>query len=92
LCGTIKLADTIIEIYGIDPSRFVPNPVELGGDGKPGFYCPNCDARERTMEMMRCTHNDPSMYCNVAIAKIEDLQVMHRYGNCCDRCFAAIEN
>jgi hypothetical protein len=84
-CAERKLADTIIGIYGIDPNRFVPDPVELGGDGKPGFNCPDCDARERTMEMMRRTHNDPSMYCNAAIAKIEDLQVMHRHGNHCDK-------
>jgi hypothetical protein len=35
--------------------------------------------------MMRHTHNDPSLYCNAAIAKIEDLQMMHRYGKHCDK-------
>jgi hypothetical protein len=33
--------------------------------------------------MMRRTPNDPSLYCNAAFAKIEDLQMMHRYGNHC---------
>jgi hypothetical protein len=84
-CAERKLAEAIIETYGIDPSRFVPDPVELGGDGKPGFNCPDCNARPRALEMMRRTHNDPSLYCNAAISGFQDLQVMHRYGKHCDK-------
>jgi len=84
-CAERQLANTIIETYGLDPDRIVPDPVEIGGDGKPGFNCPHCKARERTLAMMKRTHNDPSMYCNAAVTKIEDLQVMHRDGKHCDK-------
>jgi hypothetical protein len=84
-CAERKLANAIIDTYGVDPSRIVPDPIDLGGDGKPGFNCPDCDSRERILEYMRRTHNDGSLYCNAAIAKIEDLQIMHRYARHCDK-------
>ena len=85
ICAERKIASVVIESFGIDPSRIVPDPVELGGDGNPGFNCPNCNARERTFNNMRRTHNDPSQYCNVAIASQEDLEVLHKFGNHCDK-------
>ena len=84
-CAERKLAYAIIDAYGVDPSRFVPDPIDIGGDGKPGFNCPKCNARERILEQMRRSHDDPSMYCHAAIAKIEDLQIMHNYGKHCDK-------
>jgi hypothetical protein len=84
-CAERKLADIAIETYGLNPSSIVPDPVSLGGDGKPGFNCPDCESRERVLEYMRRTHTDPSLYCNAAILKIEDLQVMQNYGNHCDK-------
>jgi hypothetical protein len=84
-CAERHLANTIIGTYRLDPDRIVPDAVEIGGDGKLGFICPHCKARERTLAMMKRTHNDPSMYCNAAVTKIEDLQVMHRDGKHCDK-------
>mmetsp|Transcript_35900 Transcript_35900/g.77969 ORF Transcript_35900/g.77969 Transcript_35900/m.77969 type:complete len:738 (-) Transcript_35900:113-2326(-) len=85
ICAERKIATVVIESFGVDPKKIVADPVGLGGDGQPGFNCPSCNARERTFNNMRRVHNDPSQYCNVAIASLEDLEVLHRYGNHCDK-------
>jgi len=85
ICAERKLAEFVTDFYGLNPSIFVPDPIELGGDGEPGFNCPKCKARERIFTHMRQSHDDPSQYCNVAIASQEDIDIMHRYGSHCDK-------
>eukprot|EP00581_Thalassiosira_minuscula_P013316 CAMPEP_0183713660 /NCGR_PEP_ID=MMETSP0737-20130205/8441_1 /TAXON_ID=385413 /ORGANISM="Thalassiosira miniscula, Strain CCMP1093" /LENGTH=692 /DNA_ID=CAMNT_0025942479 /DNA_START=189 /DNA_END=2264 /DNA_ORIENTATION=+ len=85
ICAERKLADFAIDFYGLNPSTFVPDPIELGGDGEPGFNCPKCKARERIFSHMRQSHDDPTQYCNVAIASQEDIDVLHGYGSHCDK-------
>ena len=87
-CAERKLAKNIMDTYGVAPSRFAPDPIHLGGDGQAGFNCPDCQVRERVFEMMQSSHGkgeDTSLYCHAAIAKIEDLQIMHRHGKHCDK-------
>ena len=81
----MKDANIIIDGFGVDPSQIVPDPIELGGDGQPGFNCPNCKARERVFTHMKPIHDDPARYCHVAVASQEDLDIMHHYSNHCDK-------
>ena len=77
--------EIVLQRYDIDPSIIVPDPPSLGGDGQPGFNCPNCKSRTRIFEMMRQTHNDKSMYCNAAFANLEDLESLNARGAHCDK-------
>ncbi|CAB9525071.1 receptor ionotropic, kainate 3 [Seminavis robusta] len=85
-CASRKVATRIIDLFGVDPGRIVPDPEYLGGDGKPGFNCRDCEARERIFDYMTKSQDfDRSMYCNAALASLEDLQVLHRYQSHCDK-------
>jgi len=85
ICAERKVANFIMETFGVHENNLVPDPVELGGDGRPGFNCPKCESRERIFNYMRRTHDDPLQYCNVAIASLEDLDALHHYGKHCDK-------
>ena len=67
----------LIESYGVPPELIVPDP----DDEQPGFV----GKRDLVFEQMRTNHNDASTYCNVAIAPLEDLDYMNRYGDHCDK-------
>ena len=89
-CASRKVADRIIDLFGVDPDRIVPDPVALGGDGKAGFNCPDCGARERIFDFMKTksattARSSQDLYCNAALASHEDLQVMHRFGIHCNK-------
>ena len=77
--------EIVLNRFNIDPSFIVPDPPSLGGDGQPGFNCPNCKSRTRIFEMMRQTHSDKSMYCNAAFANLEDLESLNARGAHCDK-------
>jgi len=82
ICASRNKAHQVIQTYGIDPKHFVPDLVSEGGDGQPGFVA---NGRERTFNLMRRNHNDRSLYCNVAIANVEDLEIMHQDGKHCNK-------
>mmetsp|Transcript_41485 Transcript_41485/g.76652 ORF Transcript_41485/g.76652 Transcript_41485/m.76652 type:complete len:711 (-) Transcript_41485:257-2389(-) len=84
-CSERKVAEAVIDLHNIDPSLVVPDPVELGGDGNPGFNCPKCNARERVFEYMRHSPSDKSLYCNAAFVTSGDLQVLHESREHCDK-------
>uniref|UniRef100_A0A7S1BAZ1 Ionotropic glutamate receptor C-terminal domain-containing protein n=1 Tax=Corethron hystrix TaxID=216773 RepID=A0A7S1BAZ1_9STRA len=87
-CGERKTIQNIIEIYDIG-DKFITDPISLGGDGLPGFDCPNCQARSRVFEMLNpelATKNDASgQYCHAAIAPLEDLEVLQKEGEHCSK-------
>mmetsp|Transcript_41214 Transcript_41214/g.60295 ORF Transcript_41214/g.60295 Transcript_41214/m.60295 type:complete len:706 (-) Transcript_41214:81-2198(-) len=87
-CGERKSVEAVMDLYGIS-NRFVPDPMELGGDGKPGFNCKYCESRNRVFDFMKRGHNDPSTYCNAAIVPQEDLELLQSYGLHCDKKKAA---
>lgn len=65
--------------------RFVRDPIDLGGDGEPGFNCPGCNARERTIKFL-----DPEKartddrYCHAAVASLEELEILQADGMYCN--------
>lgn len=85
-CASRKVANRIIDLFGVEPERIVSDPVHLGGDGMAGFNCPTCGARERIFDFMNNDFKrDRSIYCNAALASYEDLQVLHQYGLHCNK-------
>jgi len=84
-CSERKNAAIVMDLNGVSPNLIVPDPVEVGGDGKPGFNCPKCAARTRVFEYMRPVHDDNSLFCNAAFASAEDLEVLHKLGDHCDK-------
>ena len=84
-CSERKVMEMVLNRYEIDEISIVSDPISLGGDGKPGFTCSNCKSRTRVFDMMRRTHNDPSMYCNAAFAMREDLEALNGNGLHCDK-------
>lgn len=87
-CGERKVSSTVMSLYNI-ADRFISDPIELGGDGKPGFNCDACRSRVRVFEQMSRSNtrrsNPDSPYCDAAIAPLEDLEVFLRDGKHCDK-------
>ena len=66
---------------------FVVDPIELGGDGLPGFDCPNCAARQRSIDFIdpdKAATGD-ARYCHAAIASKEDLAALQGKSMHCDK-------
>jgi len=62
---------------------FAADPVDLGGDGLPGFNC--CGPRRKVFEMLDPVRaQSDSRYCHVAIAPAEDLEVEQGRGEYCN--------
>mmetsp|Transcript_11479 Transcript_11479/g.25728 ORF Transcript_11479/g.25728 Transcript_11479/m.25728 type:complete len:818 (-) Transcript_11479:238-2691(-) len=85
ICSERKVMEMVLNRYDLDESLIVPDPISLGGDGKPGFTCSNCKSRTRVFDMMRRTHSDRWMYCNAAFALREDLEALNGKGLHCDK-------
>jgi len=83
-CERKTMESILTALPQLDSSMFVVDPPELGGDGKAGFNCANCNSRERVFDMV-----DPSKvmgnssYCHAAISPQEDLEVLQADGKHC---------
>eukprot|EP00592_Proboscia_alata_P003454 CAMPEP_0194370198 /NCGR_PEP_ID=MMETSP0174-20130528/18482_1 /TAXON_ID=216777 /ORGANISM="Proboscia alata, Strain PI-D3" /LENGTH=610 /DNA_ID=CAMNT_0039147505 /DNA_START=50 /DNA_END=1879 /DNA_ORIENTATION=- len=88
-CSERKLMELVLgsssSERGLQRNMFVPDPKSLGGDEQAGFNCPNCSARTRVFDQMRATHTDKSLYCNAALASLEDLEILNKDGKHCDK-------
>lgn len=84
-CAEKKIASLVMNLFPIQPDSFVPDPIELGGDGGPGFGCPDCQARDRVFDFMKKHHTNRSLYCDAAFIAYEDLQVHQNYANHCNK-------
>jgi hypothetical protein len=91
VCADRSIVDLISGLYDISDHFFVKDPVDEGGDGKPGFACPNCNPRKRSFDFI-----DPSRtkkkeeiyderYCDFAIAALEDLEAFQAESVHCDK-------
>ena len=84
-CGERKTVSTVMEVMGIE-DRFVVDPIELGGDGKAGFNCPNCQSRTRVFDAMLSEIDaDDKTHCHAAIAPMEDLEVLQQTAIHCNK-------
>lgn len=87
ICSERKSMEIVRALYrDITDESFIVDPPSIGGDGKPGFNCVNCKPRSRVFEFL-----DPSLadlpgntlYCHVALAPLEDLDVEKQNGAHC---------
>ena len=66
--------------------KFVKDPIELGGDGKPGFNCADCNVAQRVFDYLDPVKADTDeRYCHVAITQEQDLVVLHAKGQHCNK-------
>ena len=87
-CASRKHVDAIVNVNRrLDKSFFVQDPTELGGDGRPGFDCPQCNARSRVFDFVdvRKADQGDQRYCHAAIAPLDDLEVFQSTGQHCDK-------
>jgi hypothetical protein len=86
ICSERKSMEIVRALYKDIPDKtFVVDPPSLGGDGKPGFVCANCEPRKRVFEFLdrdKAQNKDP-LYCHAAIAPLEDLEVQKQNGEYC---------
>ena len=67
-------------------SRFVTDPIDLGGDGQPGFNCAKCSSLQRVIEFIDPVKADiDENYCHAGIAAVDDLEVFQSHGQHCDK-------
>lgn len=85
ICAERKTLEIVRSLYPqINEKVFVIDPTYLGGDGLPGFNCPNCRSRRRVFEMvdpLEAARN--SSFCHLALAPLEDLEVEQQTGEFC---------
>lgn len=87
ICSERKNLETIRALYpAITDAHLVMDPVELGGDGLPGFNCPACQARVRVFDFLDAgrANSDPR-YCHAAFAPAEDLERIKANGQHCNK-------
>jgi hypothetical protein len=87
LCSERKNMEAVTYRYpNLDPKIFVADPIELGGDGLPGFNCQQCAPRTRVFDFLDpvLADEDPR-YCHAAIAPSEDLDVMQAASLHCNK-------
>ncbi|CAB9522496.1 expressed unknown protein [Seminavis robusta] len=98
-CATRQVAEVIAPLHNMDPSEIVADPVSLGGDGLPGFQCPNCMSRSRALDFMKSPQqqqfahtsntdeHDEQLYCDAAFVSKEDLDAVHNMGKHCNKTY-----
>ena len=83
--GERKSVDSVMRQYNI-ASRFVTDPIDLGGDGQPGFNCAKCSSLQRVIEFINPVKADiDDNYCHAGIAAVDDLEVFQSHGQHCDK-------
>lgn len=85
LCGERKTIDSLARNANIW-NRFVGDPVELGGDGQPGFNCDNCFPLALSLDRIDAVKaaTDPS-YCHAALVAGDQLEAAQAEGRHCDK-------
>ena len=85
LGGERKSIDSVMRQYNI-ASRFIKDPIDLGGDGQPGYNCAKCNSLQRSIEYIDPVKADvDENYCHAGIAAIDILEVFQSNGQHCDK-------
>ena len=83
--GERKSVDSVMRQYNI-ASRFITDPIDLGGDGQPGFNCAKCNSVQRVIEFIDPVKADvDDNYCHAGIAAVDDLELFQSHGQHCDK-------
>jgi hypothetical protein len=71
-------------VYNVPSKAFAVDPIELGGDGLPGFDCPNCAISTRGIEYLDPIKAETDdQYCHGALSFPEGLDAFHTIGEYC---------
>jgi hypothetical protein len=86
-CASRNRMEVLVEASPrVESSMFVRDPIDLGGDGEPGFNCDNCESRTRVFHMLDPVRANTNIaYCHAAIATLDDLEPLHAHGEHCDK-------
>ena len=86
-CASRGYAELVLNLHtNLDPQKIIPDPEDIGGDGMPGFNCPNCESRTRVFDFMKAGNDaDGYTYCDAALSSMEDLQVLQANGLHCNK-------
>ena len=85
LGGERKSIDSVMRQYNI-ASRFIKDPIDLGGDGQPGYNCAKCNSLQRSIEYIDPVKADvDENYCHAGIASVDILEVFQSNGEHCDK-------
>jgi hypothetical protein len=72
-------------IYKLPSNAFAKDPIELGGDGLPGFDCPKCSISTRGIEYLDPVKAETDEnYCHAALSFAEGLESFHAEGKYCN--------
>jgi hypothetical protein len=87
ICSERKNLETVRALYPeIQDSDIVLDPIDLGGDGSPGFNCPTCASRVRVFDFLDSKKASfDSKYCHAAFAPMEDLEIEQRNARHCNK-------
>lgn len=91
ICATREVMEDVVAIHHIGESMFVSDPVEQGGDGKPGFACSSCAPRRRVFDFLDADaakkedSGPTAKYCHVALVVVDDLDLMKHEGVHCNK-------
>ena len=87
-CASRKAMQSATLVHkNLKEHMFLVDPIELGGDGLPGFDCPNCAARQRSIDFIdpeKAAAGD-TRYCHAAIATKEDLVALQGKAMHCNK-------
>jgi len=93
-CATRELMVSVAHIYGINPTNFVVDPLDEGGDGLPGFNTRRLDPVSRVFDFITtetiAEEDDPSRYCSFAFAFRDDLELFQSKGLHCNKTTAGL--
>ena len=74
ICATREVYEVVKSQNDVADFLFAVDPPDLGGDGKPGFHCRNCQKRIRVFDYLDPTKaQHDSRYCHVGLALEQDL-------------------
>jgi hypothetical protein len=67
-------------------SHFINDPIDLGGDGQPGFNCAKCNPLQHVIEFIDPVKADlDKNYSHAGIVAVDVLEVFQSHGQHCDK-------
>lgn len=85
ICSIRTAVLTLQGLHG-NYGNFVVDPIDLGGDGLPGFNCQACNVAQRVFDFLDPQRADyDERFCHVAVTQEQHLVVLHSRGLHCNK-------
>ena len=86
ICTIRKFYEIVSTLHNVPDSLFAVDPVEEGGDGKPGFDCATCGPFSRVYDFIDPTKADnDERYCHVGLTFEQSLIGLHHRKRHCNK-------